>query len=98
LSVHYAGHSHTAQTVFPEEIAFLEINNPIIDLQPNNVNATVATVSWSEIEGNSGYCMFLKPSEGYPFLHTSNPLYDPQQSYFSKIIHDTSVNLRTADF
>ena len=98
LSVNYAGYTHNSQTVFPAQISGLEISTTDIELLTDDINATIATISWSPIPGAGGYCMFLRPTANYPIIHINNEIYNSQQSHFSKVIYDTSIHLTTTDF
>lgn len=98
LSVNYKGHSHNSQTTFPPQISGLEISNTNIELLPEEINTTIATISWSPVNGAAGYCIFLRNTANNPALQISNGVYNSQQSHFSKINHETSLNLKSTDF
>lgn len=98
LSVKYKGHSHNSQTTFPPQISGLEISNTIIELLPEEINTTVATLNWSPLNGAAGYCIFLRNTDNYPSLYTNNTLYISQQSHFSRVNYETSINLKSTDF
>lgn len=98
LSVNYKGHLHNSQTTFPPQISGLEISNTNIELLPEEINTTIATLSWSPLPDATGYCIFLRNMADYPALQTNNTLYIPQQSHFSRINFETSINLKSTDF
>ncbi|NEN24801.1 DUF4249 family protein [Cryomorpha ignava] len=98
LSVNYKGHEHSSQATFPPQLSGLAISTADIELLPGEVNTTIATISWTPLGGAVGYCIFLRNVADYPALQINNNLYNSQQSHFSKIIYETSVNLKSADF
>lgn len=98
LSVNYNGHSHNSQTHFPPQISGLEISTTTIELLPEDANTTIATISWNALESAAGYCIFVRNAEEYPGLQITNAHYDSQQSRFSRVNHETSINLKSTDF
>ena len=98
LSVNYKGHMHNSQTIFPQQISGLEISNSYIELLPEEISTTIATLSWSPLAGAAGYCIFVRNTADYPAIQTNNSLYISQQSHFSKINYQTSINLKSTDF
>lgn len=98
LSVSYKGNVHNSQTTFPPPIWGLEITTSDIELLPGDANATLATISWSQIDNATGYCIFLRSEAAYPELQINNNLYNGPESHFSKIIYENSVNLKSTDF
>ena len=98
LFLKYAKNIKNFETIFPQQISGLEISNSYIGLLPEDISTTIATISWSPLAGAAGYCIFVRNTADYPALQISNALYNSQQSHFSKINYETSINLKSTDF
>jgi hypothetical protein len=99
LEVSHNGFNHTSSTAMLNQPQNVTLSSQKITLSPGNNENIVAELSWDEVQGASGYCIFLRNlgENDYPvgtYVPNSNAAGNP----FRIVNQDTDIELKSGDF